>query len=69
MAKGQMKVNVRVLHYHVVSTARFPWLKISDNPCHRKGSGLDPKTKLLIGEFRSKPEWRPFEVYRFFGMV
>ena len=69
MADGRKRVNIRIGHFHIISGGEFPWLSISDNPVHRKGSGLDPKTKLQVGEFRNKPGWRPFAVYRFFGMV
>ena len=58
MADGRKAVNIRIGSVHVISGRGFPWLFVHVNAGHKVG-----------GEFRSKPEWRPFAVYRFFGMV
>lgn len=56
---GRMLLNVRIGSVHFMSARRFPFVSTRDNPAHRVGTG----------EFRGKPGWRPFAVYRFFGMV
>ena len=69
MAAGRLLLNVRIGSVHIMNARKFPFVTLYDNPAHRVGSGLDQKTKLRVGEFRSKPKWRPFAAYRLFGLV
>jgi hypothetical protein len=67
MRNKRIAINVRLGSTHFKSCAKFPFLKVSKNPTHMKGNGLDKATKLQIGEFRNKDGWKPFAVYNFFG--
>lgn len=63
----RLLINIRIGATCIQSRQGWPFIIIRQNPVHMQGSGIDPKTKLQVGEFRNKPEWEPFAVYSLLG--
>jgi hypothetical protein len=70
----RLKVNVRFGSLHVQSSTFFPWLGISANSGHQVGGEFrtvrchGPSLPGRTAPYLQNPDWRPFAIYRLFGL-